>query len=200
MAKFKEKAAALRLRRKGNSIKDIAVRLQVSKGSVSSWCRDILLTDKQNQTLHTKMVKMGHRGRLLGAMKQKMERLKHIERLKESGKQNVGRLSKRDVMLLGIGLYLGEGRKSGNRAEICNSNYEIILLAVKWFKSLGMKHKDLRGGITINRKMQKYETKIRKEWSQLTKIAEQNISKTVFIKSKQEKTYPGEEIIAEYLP
>ena len=47
MAKYKEKIKAQELRERGRSIKEITKTLNVSKGSVSVWCRDIKLTKKQ---------------------------------------------------------------------------------------------------------------------------------------------------------
>lgn len=54
MAKVKEKQQVLLLRRKGESIKDIAKKLYVSKGSVSLWCQEIVLTPKQATVLKKK--------------------------------------------------------------------------------------------------------------------------------------------------
>ena len=47
MARFKEKNKALLLRKKGESINDIAKKIKVSKSIVSRWCRDIKLTSEQ---------------------------------------------------------------------------------------------------------------------------------------------------------
>lgn len=56
MAKFKEKIKARELRHRGESIKDIARKLKVSKGSVSRWCRDIELTPQANCKITEKNV------------------------------------------------------------------------------------------------------------------------------------------------
>ncbi len=44
MAKSREKQLARVLRREGKSIREIASVLKVSKGSISLWCRDIVLS------------------------------------------------------------------------------------------------------------------------------------------------------------
>jgi hypothetical protein len=51
MSKVQEKNKAQALRRQGWGIKDIAVQLSVSKGSVSAWCQEIVLTKKQQDNL-----------------------------------------------------------------------------------------------------------------------------------------------------
>ena len=47
MAKYKEKIEARKMRIGGISIDKIALKLKVSKSSVSLWCRNILLTPEQ---------------------------------------------------------------------------------------------------------------------------------------------------------
>lgn len=51
MAKSKEKLEAINLRKKGQSIKYIAKTLSVSIGSVSLWCKDVVLTEEQLKIL-----------------------------------------------------------------------------------------------------------------------------------------------------
>ena len=51
MAKSKEKLQALRLRRKGESIKKIAKLVKVSVSTASLWCHDVELTDSQIENL-----------------------------------------------------------------------------------------------------------------------------------------------------
>lgn len=52
MVKRAVREQALELRRQGMSMRDIASTLHVSKGSVSLWVRDIVLTQEQQAVLH----------------------------------------------------------------------------------------------------------------------------------------------------
>ena len=51
MTKKEERLEARRLRREGMSIKAIAKALEIAKSSASTWCRDIILTEEQEQAL-----------------------------------------------------------------------------------------------------------------------------------------------------
>jgi transcriptional regulator with XRE-family HTH domain len=51
MAKFQLKIQAREIRKKGISIVQIAKQLGVTKGSVSLWCRDIVLSPEQQMIL-----------------------------------------------------------------------------------------------------------------------------------------------------
>lgn len=107
MAKSKEKLTALGLRRKGQSVKEIAKSLGVSKGTVSVWTRDILLTKQQKKRLHERMVSLGHRGRMIGAEMNRKKKIDAIQHAKAEAIQRIGGISIRDLFMLGLGLYWG---------------------------------------------------------------------------------------------
>lgn len=59
-----------------------------------------------------------------------------IEELKEQGTAGIGALSKRDLWMLGIGVYIGEGAKSIESVRIMNSDPAVIALSIRWFKEV----------------------------------------------------------------
>ena len=61
MAKPQEKLEARKLRRKGESIKVIAKKLQVSPSTVSTWCKDIKLSPIQVRELEKRAIEMSIR-------------------------------------------------------------------------------------------------------------------------------------------
>ena len=51
----------------------------------------------------------------------------------------MGVLSDRDLFMLGIGLYIGEGSKSHGHVRVINADPQVICLAIQWFEQiLGM--------------------------------------------------------------
>ncbi len=91
--------------------------------------------------------------RALARMKagpQKIGQLRHLRRIEEVqammklGAKELGILSERDIMLLGIGLYIGEGAKTSGRLRLSNSNPDVIRLGIAWLKkSCGITNKNL---------------------------------------------------------
>ncbi len=73
MVKSSEKIQARILRKRGISITEIAKQLNVSKGSVSIWCSDIILSEKQKRVLYENKIKGGLIGRMKGAEKKQTE-------------------------------------------------------------------------------------------------------------------------------
>ena len=123
MAKFKEKIKARDLRKKGRSIKNIAKILSISKSTASIWCNNIELSKSQIRVLHERMVAGGYEGRIKGARMQKERKEMKIEYYENQGLLEMKRLTNNDLHLICLGLYLGEGSKSGNKFQFSNNKH-----------------------------------------------------------------------------
>jgi transcriptional regulator with XRE-family HTH domain len=194
MAKVQEKQEALRLRRKGFSIKEIAKKLKVSKGSVSLWCQDIELNANQKELLKQKQTAAGSVGRSLGAEMNRQKRLTAIQYHKENGVTEVGQLSKRDLFLLGIGLYWGEGVKSRNgMAALVNSDVELITLGKKWFEEcLGVSKEDFRPYVYVSAHHASRQEKIIQFWSNELSLPVKSFN-VILLKDRPKKVYENHE-------
>ena len=140
------------MRRIGASIGAIAKELSVSKASVSRWCRDIMLSPAQRKRLNEHQ-----RVRSIAALRRaakikKEEKLIEIRGIRESGRKEVGVLSKRDLFIAGLALYWGEGGKKGKAGvEFTNSEPASIVFIIQWLKRMyDVSKRDLKFRITIN--------------------------------------------------
>ena len=109
MAKILQREKALKLRHRGWSIKDIAKTLEVSQSTTSYWCRDIMLTTLQVKRLQKKSWDAGVEALMLAAEKKRKKRFFDVKRYKAYGAKDVGKLTNRDLFMVGLGLYWGEG-------------------------------------------------------------------------------------------
>lgn len=135
MAKSAERLKAVALRKKGESIKEIARKLHVSSGSVSSWVRDIVLTPAQSKRLYARWVAAGLRGRMMGAEANKEKKRASIRLAETEAKRVIRSLAGKELFFLGLGLYWGEGVKTSNgTVAIVNSDPLIIQIMMRWFK------------------------------------------------------------------
>ncbi len=190
MAKTKEKSKAVRLRRKGMSIKTIAQALQVSKGSVSVWCQSVRLTSTQSQKLRKAQIAAGNKGRMIGAEMNKQKRLLNIDTQEKIARKLIGRLTRRDKLMLGIALYWGEGIKApGGATAIVNSDPDAILFARNWFEQLGVTRDMFRPYIFISEIHKSRESVIVSFWSALLSIPKGQFAKVVFLKGRPKKIY-----------
>jgi predicted XRE-type DNA-binding protein len=189
MSKSLKKLQALTLRRKGMSIKDIAKKLEVTQSSVSVWCRDIELTDAQRRRLVQKQIAAGHKGRMLGAESNRQKRLRAIESEEGIAKRQLGTLSRRDLFMLGVGLYWGEGVKSGGSTAIVNSDPRIVRCARDWFEYLGVSRSSFRPYIFISEVHKDRSDRILSYWSTHLDIPIAQFNNITFLKGRRSKVY-----------
>ena len=191
MAKSRERNSARELRKQGKSIKEISKFLNVSKSSVSIWCRDIILTDDQARELQNRIrTKGSYEARVRGARVQHERRVQQIKELREKGFNLIDSISKREILLIGAALYWGEGMKKEGRARIANSDPRIIKFMVDWFKYIWHIPKDqLTFQILINEIHKPRIKDVEQYWSNLLDVPSSQFTKTTFIKTKNKKSY-----------
>jgi len=133
------KQKAIDLRKQGYSYNYIVKHVPVAKSTLSDWLHDIPFTPNK-YTLET----IGKAHLASGAYKHNI-RIKSLERAEKQARIDIGVLSKRDIMMLGLGIYIGEGSKTLNITRISNTDPRIIKLAIRWFDdSFGIRMKHLR--------------------------------------------------------
>ena len=121
--KIQEKEKSRLMRKQGKSIKEIAKELNVSKGSVSVWVRDIQLTQEQINLLKNKNF-------LLGATKKR--EIYKDKRLKfQSYGSNRILANDKDFERVCL-LYWAEGAKNKNSLKISNSDVNFMKFFIFW--------------------------------------------------------------------
>ena len=130
-AELKELVVALR--KSGYSYSLIARKTNLSKSTLSGWLTDIEYTPNK-ETLEL----LGKARAASSESKARIRRASIAQAQQEASKE-IRSLSKKDLFMFGLGLYLGEGSKTMNQVRIVNADPNVIRLMVCWFKSLGVK-------------------------------------------------------------
>lgn len=125
------KQNAIGLRKTGYSYSMISKKLNVAKSTLSNWLTSIPFTPNREA-----LQRIGKSKLKSALFKQKMK-FENIARMKCEAAKEVGNLSSRDLFMLGIGLYLGEGSKSHEEVRITNADPTIIKLSIRWLKEFG---------------------------------------------------------------
>jgi predicted transcriptional regulator len=187
--KMHHELKAIELRKAGMSIKEIAKELQVSQSSVSRWCSDIILTDEQRDRLDMKRKEAGIKALRPWIEKNKQKKIADIASQVTLAKSDVDRVSKRDLFVLGLGLYWGEGYKRGSQElGFTNSDPKLLLVFIKWLQEIyAIPRSDLIARVTINKNYFNEAARIKKYWSEVTNIPIQQFTTTSFIVSGKEK-------------
>ncbi len=121
------KNEAIKLRKEGYSYNYIVKQVPVAKSTLSDWLHDIPFKPNEH-TIRT--ISNAHIAS--GNYKHKI-RLESFERARVQAVRDIGDISKRDLMMLGLGIYIGEGGKTRGITRIANSDPKIIKFAIKWF-------------------------------------------------------------------
>ncbi|MAG59168.1 hypothetical protein CMO96_00020 [Candidatus Woesebacteria bacterium] len=191
--KPKENRKAIRLRKEGESIKDIASLLSVSPSIVSLWVRHIQLSPMQEQRLAKKALNALQRGRKKALIIQQKERRRKKNRLIKEALREIGKLSKRDIFVVGIALYWAEGFKKDNRLGFANSDPKMIKLFLKWLKIVGVPKENIRLRVGLNISHKERVGKVQKYWEKQTSITTTQFQKPFFQKFKWKRQFPNPE-------
>jgi hypothetical protein len=139
MTKVHAKLRAVEMRKAGHSYSYIVSRTGVSKGTLAVWLADVPYTPNPNT-----VKRIGRARAASGAAKSKLKLASIIQARKEAASE-IGRLSRRDLFMLGLGLYIGEGTKSTMQTVFVNANPIVICLMIRWFtQAIGMRRENLR--------------------------------------------------------
>lgn len=195
MAKSKERLRALALRREGESIKRIAKNLGVSASAVSSWTRDVLLTEKQRERLDKRRVAAGDRGRMLGTEANRKGKQERIDRARREAEQKIRELSQPELFMLGLGLYWGEGSKaSDGTVAIINSDPLIIQLMMRWFRECwDIEPSRFQPRVFISDVHKDREKVITRFWVKTLSIPRQQFRRMIFL-NKGKKIYENRDM------
>jgi hypothetical protein len=142
-------ATAVQLRLEGHSIKSIAKELGAAQSSVSIWTRNVKLTPEQKECLRNNM----HSPESIEKRRQARLKSEAIKRaiIIDGARTEVGSLSNREIWLIGIALYWGEGAKTRSTVQLSNGDPRIIKLILRFFREVcNVDESKLRGGIHIH--------------------------------------------------
>ncbi len=131
------KQQAIELRKKGYSYTYISEQTKLSKSTLSHLLRSVPYVPNAitKKTMGLARVKSG-------VYKANAKR-QSIDIARERAVQDIGVLNKRDLFLLGLGLYIGEGSKTQNIVRVVNADPRVICLFIKWLTSLGYDKRNL---------------------------------------------------------
>ena len=131
------------MRRDGKTYREILLKVPVAKSTLSEWFKSVELATSQNQRLTQKRLAAAQRG----ANKRRENRIAEIAKLNSQGIKKVGKLSERELWLIGTALHWAEGskqRESSRSAGLIftNSDPNMLVVFLAWLKVLGVKKED----------------------------------------------------------
>lgn len=123
------------LRSSGLSVKEIVKELRLGTGTVSKYCKGVILTEKAKNILEEKRFPAKRK-----SQEEKARALFHAQRI-------IKKLKKRDIFLILVALYWGEGTKK--ELNLINGDPDMINFFIKGLLSLGIEKEKIKISIRV---------------------------------------------------
>ncbi|MFM2340245.1 MAG: hypothetical protein RLZZ360_881 [Candidatus Parcubacteria bacterium] len=135
MARTEDKNKAIKMRQSGMSYSQIKSELGVSKSTLSLWLRDLPLSDKRLRELRD-----FNQVRIEKTRNKKQEtRNARLDLVAAKVKSEIGKLSRREMLIAGFFLYWAEGGKTKNyTTTLSNTDPNMIRAFITWIELLGI--------------------------------------------------------------
>lgn len=175
--KVLERNKAVELRKQGRTFNEILREIPVSKGSLSYWLRDIVLTPGQlariqyrNDLIKAKFIEFNE------SKKRRSEDKK--KEIIDKAIREIDSITVKELKLIGIALYWGEGYKGPacSGAEFTNTDPAMIKLMTRWFKEICHVQEN-RFRIRIQLHNASGADKSKEYWSKITGIPKTQFTK-----------------------
>ncbi|MBI2325876.1 hypothetical protein HYU91_00635 [Candidatus Collierbacteria bacterium] len=124
------KGRAMKLRMDGNSYSSISKALDTPKSTLSDWLKGVPFSPNSDT------LKRISQAPLNSTKTWRAKRSLSIYQANILAHNEIGELSGRDLMMFGIGLYLGEGAKSIESVRFVNSDPNVIRVCIAWLKKV----------------------------------------------------------------
>ena len=136
---------AVFLRQNGYSYGMIQNALDVPKGTLSYWLREVPI-----KKIHPEVAQRVKLSRMKMARTKQRRQFIEIEEMRRQGFEAVGAMSQREFWLAGVALYWAEGAKAFEDVSLTNSDPDTIRFYIKWLRECCKADpKNLRVGIHI---------------------------------------------------
>lgn len=175
---IREKVLGLRVA--GHSYAYISTKTGISKSTLSGWLGSVPYVPNAETVL-----KIGKARAASGEAKSRVKRESMVLASEEATRE-IGKISERDLFMLGLGLFIGEGSKSSQLTCFVNSNPLVVKFIIHWFtKVLGLSRKNIAIRLHIYPDCDPVASI--KFWSQNTDIPIQQFQKTYIDRRENKK-------------
>ncbi|MBI1866644.1 MAG: hypothetical protein HYS02_02665, partial [Candidatus Staskawiczbacteria bacterium] len=183
--KIIEKNIARKLRQRGLSLNEIRKKTGFTKSSISLWVRNIELSKKQKNELSQR----GFRKEIIE--KRRITRLANENSRRQviidQATKDIRNISKKELWLIGIALYWGEGAKTlRSGVQFSNSDPNMVKIIMEFFKiNCEVPIEKFRGHIHLHPHLN--EKRAKKYWSMISGIPLNQFYKTTKQQSRASK-------------
>lgn len=178
------KMKAIELRKRGKSYSEILSEIKIAKSTLSLWLREVRLSVPQKQRLTEKRLAAAKKG---GDVKRSY-RIAITKKIEREAVSEIGKVTERELFLIGTALYWAEGSKQKINHSISqpvvfsNSDVQMIKVFLSWLRVIHVKNDDIKFSIYLHETARFQSEEIRKYWSKSLKLSINRFEKIYFKK------------------
>ena len=174
-----DKKLAISLRKRGKSYNEISKILKAPKSTLSFWLRDIKIPVRIEKKLWNKTRRKWAQNITAFNRKRAENARQKAKTIQENAMKEIGKLSKRELLLVGSALYWGEGyKKSRWTLQFSNSDPVMIKVIMEFFIDIcSIPREKIKGTVQIHPNVTPKEAV--NYWSKISGIPKINFSKTL---------------------
>lgn len=182
-----ERSLAVQLRKRGKTYNEISELLGIPKSTLSGWFNGLKISETVKRRLWTNAKIKWAQSITDYNKKRALDILSKANETQQKISKEIGNLTERELMLVGIALYWAEGNKK-NRwcVRFCNSDPAIITLMMRFFREIcRVNEEKFRASVQIHPNISEEKAKI--FWSKISDIPLSQFRKTLVAISKSSK-------------
>lgn len=182
--KINEKNKAIELRKIGKTYSEILKVVPVAKSTLAVWLQEVGLSKKQKQNITKKRID----GALRGALSRKKQRITFSDEIFSKSEKEIGKLSYRELWLVGVALYWAEGSKEkegrpGSGIKFTNSDPKMVKFFMLWLEKVLKISKDrIAFEIYIHKNYEKDIGRVVKYWQGVLNVSDEKLIKVYYKK------------------
>lgn len=186
MVKLDLKQKAINLRKQGKTYSEIMKEVPVAKSTISLWLRGVGLSVRQKQAITEKRISAQKKG----AESQKRKRIERQSHILNMSEKEIGKMTLRELWLIGIALYWAEGSKEkdfrpGARTSFSNSDPKMIKLFLKWLSDcVKVSSDDISADLYIHESHRNNVDAVLARWSDIIGVKKSFFKAVYFKKNK----------------
>lgn len=187
------KAQSRKLRKKGKTYSEInaILKTNVPKGTLNSWCRNILLPKFYKRKIALLSTSNLEKARKKALIINREKRRKYLTSLKTANQEKANKVRDKDIARIALAmLCLGEASKSnkGTTFYLASSDKRIVLIFLKLLEYCFKDFDINKIRCTVQCRADQDTTKLNRYWGQVT-----NIPRRLFYKAKIDPRTVGKE-------
>lgn len=183
----KDKAIAIQLRKQGKTYNEINRLLDIPKSTLSEWFKGLKISSRIKRRLWTSNQRKWAESITNYNKKRALDILNKANETQQKISKEIGKLTRRELMLIGTALYWAEGNKKERwRLRFSNSEPAIITLIMRFFREV-CKVKEDKFIAKIHIYPNISEKIAKTFWSKVTYISTDQFRKSLFSISRSSK-------------